>query len=507
MDPLVLVLLVVIVLAGGIIGVLADHLGRRIGKKKLSFRSMRPKHVARLGTFIAGTLVSLITILLVYSTSSGIREWITQGRAAIRHAHTLTDQNVRLESDITAKTQHIAELDSESRNARAHLNDATRKLVAIRQNLKQANEGLAAAKRRVAQGQLDLAKSRTALRRNQELLAQKQGELKKVAAHLEMAQRNYSEILRNFKSVSAQRDEANDEVIKDRGLVASLTKQQTSLQTAIDSLTSQRESLNNNLAVTKAELHSTQQQLITAKSQLETTEADLFAVEQKADLYRVLAANVRTSSLTYERGQEVARQRVAAHPSVRQAHDAIRALLRLASSNAQARGSGIRPNSESCVFLPEVREQDGHAVTSQEIEDEITQKLVDSDQEAILVATAETNSFKGEPLPLQIIAYHNPVIYHRGDVLGTLDIPRRLSMSAVWTRFNTFMSGPIHNRALGDHMIPALGHDDSLVNVEPTRTIDLLERMAHGDRAHQLLVVARGETRAADPLLLDFVIK
>ena len=121
MDPLIIFLLFVIILSSGGIAVFADYLGRKIGKKKLSFRTMRPKHVARLGTFIAGVLVSTFTIVLVFFTSSDIRKWIERGPQLIKDEQVLSEKNKHLESAITAETEKISRLDGEAMTARKNL--------------------------------------------------------------------------------------------------------------------------------------------------------------------------------------------------------------------------------------------------------------------------------------------------------------------------------------------------------------------------------------------------
>ena len=52
-------------LMGGVIGLLADVVGKKLGKKRLSIGGLRPKHTAQLGTFLLGFVISMVTQLAV----------------------------------------------------------------------------------------------------------------------------------------------------------------------------------------------------------------------------------------------------------------------------------------------------------------------------------------------------------------------------------------------------------------------------------------------------------
>jgi uncharacterized protein (DUF3084 family) len=495
------------VVTGGAIGVLADNLGRKIGKKKLSFRSMRPKHVARLGTFIAGSLVALITILLVYSTSSGIREWITKGRAAIGRAKELTAQNGTLEAEIGAKTAHIDQLDREAKLARASLNDATAKLATIKSDLSTANSRLAEAKQRVTAGQLALARNQAMLRQNQALLRTRQAELAKVASRLKDAGARYAALKGNYKSVDKERIEANDEVVKVTNRLTTLNKEIRSLGDESAELKKETERETTNLRNARDELHDRSLALATVNSELETARAELQRAVQTRDTILQVALAIRSLPMTYSNGQEVFRKHLGPHLSVRQAHDALAVLKRDASEAARARGAGALADTEAYAFVREQLRADGTIIEPSELEDAIVAGLTSSDRDVVLVARAAVNTFKGESVPLEIVGYPNPVVYHKGDVLDTLSVRPKSKQLTVLTQFTDFMNQRVRTRAIKDGMIPAVGQEGSLLDVAPSEIFALVERLANSDRPQQLQIVARAETRAADALQLDFFIK
>ena len=507
MDPFVLFLLVVIVLAGGFIGVLADHLGRRIGKKKLSFRSMRPKRVAQLGTFIAGSLVALITILLVYSTSSGIREWITQGRAAIVKARILTRQNAGLEADIRARTADIDQLKLDARVARSSLNEATAKLASIQSDLRTANTRLAQARQRVTVGEQALLRNQVLLRQSQAKLKEKQNQLALVGSKLRSAQDKYAELQKSFGAVNQERKEANEEVVSLRTERNVLKSELATLRSETAELTKEKEQAGLDLQSAKSDLHDSQLMLASVKSDLDTARVQLYQAQAEAIKLLGVASGARSKPMTYAIGQEVARKRVGSNLSERQARDALNGLLRDASALAHARGAGLAANSELYVNLPQQRDTTGAEEGPTDLQAAIVEGLKSHDRDVVLIATAVVNSFQGEPVPLQIIAYHNPIIYHKGEVLGTLSVPRRSPPTVVLNQFTEFMNQRIHPRAIRDGMIPAAGEEGSLLDLAPAKTIALVERLSSAERPQDLQIVVRTDTRAADALQLDFVIK
>src|ERR1044072_2004273 len=85
MDFLPIAVLIVFVLFGGIIAVIADELGRRIGKKRLVLhKRIRPKHTARIVTFLSGMTITLVTMTLIAISGEEMRTLLTQGRVVLR---------------------------------------------------------------------------------------------------------------------------------------------------------------------------------------------------------------------------------------------------------------------------------------------------------------------------------------------------------------------------------------------------------------------------------------
>ena len=132
---------------GGVIGFLADSWGHKIGKKRLSFMGLRPRHTATLVTVGAGVVIPLLTVVIVAMLSSDVRAWILKGQWAIREAKqlqgrvddlTITQKTV--EERIREKTALSERLDRELKAREAQVKTLE---AGVERNKKAASQALA----------------------------------------------------------------------------------------------------------------------------------------------------------------------------------------------------------------------------------------------------------------------------------------------------------------------------------------------------------------------------
>ena len=85
---------------GRIIAYYGDLIGRKYGKKRLSWFGLRPKYTAILITSISGALISTITMAAMFLLVPPVRHIIMDGEAAIRLTKTLTHKNETLKLEV-----------------------------------------------------------------------------------------------------------------------------------------------------------------------------------------------------------------------------------------------------------------------------------------------------------------------------------------------------------------------------------------------------------------------
>ena len=66
-------LIIIMAIVGGLIAYLADKMGSKIGKKRMSVFGLRPKHTSILLTVLGGTIIAVLTISVMAIASQSAR--------------------------------------------------------------------------------------------------------------------------------------------------------------------------------------------------------------------------------------------------------------------------------------------------------------------------------------------------------------------------------------------------------------------------------------------------
>ena len=66
-------MIVIMAIVGGLIAYIADNMGSKIGKKRMSVFGLRPKHTSILLTVLSGMLISVLTIGVMAISSESAR--------------------------------------------------------------------------------------------------------------------------------------------------------------------------------------------------------------------------------------------------------------------------------------------------------------------------------------------------------------------------------------------------------------------------------------------------
>lgn len=93
--------LIAAVLAGGI-AYLGNHLGRQIGKKRMSVLGMRPRHTSNFITVVTGSLIAVATLTLAAGLSREVRGVLTGIDEARREL-------ARLENEVERVRRHLSQ--------------------------------------------------------------------------------------------------------------------------------------------------------------------------------------------------------------------------------------------------------------------------------------------------------------------------------------------------------------------------------------------------------------
>ncbi|EDZ92605.1 conserved hypothetical protein, partial [Limnospira maxima CS-328] len=101
------IFVIAILTLGGVIAVVSDRLGTKVGKARLSLFKMRPKKTAAVVTMATGTMLSALTLVILFATSKPLRRGVftidqiqdrlNQARRDLTHAQV---EKHRVESEL-----------------------------------------------------------------------------------------------------------------------------------------------------------------------------------------------------------------------------------------------------------------------------------------------------------------------------------------------------------------------------------------------------------------------
>ena len=147
-----IVLILVLVITGGIIAVIGDRMGTKIGKKRLSLFGLRPRHTSTIVTIVTGVVITTLTFFILAAASENVRTALL-GREKLNRSMQQTEEKLKSASeDLTAARAEQSRADA----ALAELKDSVR-------SMEEEAERLAAGNRALAEQKDALARDNAAL--------------------------------------------------------------------------------------------------------------------------------------------------------------------------------------------------------------------------------------------------------------------------------------------------------------------------------------------------------
>lgn len=503
--------LLLVVVMSAVIAVIADNVGRKLGKKRLAYRcrafSIRPKHVAQLGTALTGVFVSLATIGVVALVSSDVRDWIVRGRNAIVESQRL---GVRLQE----QRQEISDRDARIRNqeqqyeaqakevqsGRAALEKQRSELTRLNAEITRLNQEVPRLKGQVTQAQQLVTQANDRLRNQREGLRRARANLDAVRQKLTTNRELLTETDKQKNALITQ----NTDLLAKNG---ELERQQRQLAEDIGNLDSARERAVKDLETAQKELDLRQRELASAEMRLQETQSQLRRADLTTMAYRDISRVTRLAPMIYRTEEEIARLPVEEGLNQASAEVALDRLLRMARLAAIERGA--KPNAE----MPEagITEHEdtrsGASISIEMIRQDIIRRLEGNRQSMLMVASASINTFRGEPVSLEISIFPNPLIYRKGQRIAEQLIDARKDETEIFRQVSTFLSEKLKEQARKDRLIPRNGTDEAFGSVSSEDILKLVANLRQSERVVRLVASAESDTRAGDPLRVTFQIR
>lgn len=158
-----------VVIFGGLIALLGDRVGLKVGKKRLSIFGLRPKYTSMIITVVTGIFIAGLTLLVLTMMSEYVRTAIFELRniqrelkVTTKRVNVLTRQVVQKEDEYKLLTSKYLELQKNLAKVIAQRQKAEQNLKAAQTQFKQAVKTLAEVETNLnsTKSELDLAQNR-----------------------------------------------------------------------------------------------------------------------------------------------------------------------------------------------------------------------------------------------------------------------------------------------------------------------------------------------------------
>ena len=513
----------------GFIAWAGDKIGHVIGKRRHSLLGLRPRHTATLITILSGIGISAASFGVMFLSSASFREVVQRG-SQLRRANEELGQQIhqsgqrvrQLQSEATVAEQERQRAEQARSEAARKRVEAEGKFSAASETLKQAEAALAEEKTRLGrtQGSLEAAENQVALARSAVTEAKRRRETAEKSAHTvekrltaareeakraqSLAKRATGEFNHVVQEQKRRLQGQKEELERLSGQTAEQIRRLSDQQQTLDKQDGQAERQKREVARLAHELEELERQ---------RQELGQRRDEAQTSLNDVLKATValRNGQISYRIGEEVARLGIP-NGSEWRVHNSLEGLLTLASRQAERRGARTVAGAIRTVWIPERRvfDEEGKPRSVGEFEalHAAAKNISTSKEEVVVVVTALGNAVVGEPVPVDIHTWRNPLILTAGQSLGELVLDGTRPGAQIADALYTFLRGDIRKKLLDAGTIPTGDVGDRSVGETSMDTLLKALDAVRATRAKARVTVrAARDLRAADPVALEFEVK
>ncbi len=231
------------------------------------------------------------------------------------------------------------------------------------------------------------------------------------------------------------------------------------------------------------------------------------------DMVRAADA-LRNRRVTFRVGEEVARLPLSPGVSVWKVQNSLEGFLAAAAKKAEGRGARTGKGALRAVYVPERRVRSGagrfDVVSEMDALHEAALAIRGSNEDVVVVLTSTGNAVVGEPVPVEVKTYRNPLLFAAGAELGALvlqpDRPRQEILDTLYA----FLSGEVRRKLLRAGLIPV--SSGSGLDLEPVgeagmdALLKVMEEVRVSGRSRVVVKTAR-DLRAGETVQLDFDVR
>lgn len=504
------------VVLGGFISYFGDLLGRRIGKKRVRFFGLRPKHTAILITSLTGSFLVALSTLALLAVAPSVREVVVRGEATIRE----------YDRQKAAFAQQLATLKQGAEKAQALTAEANSKLQAARNELNAKQNDIFALKERqkslLSDVRIQQERSTELGARNRKLAALN-AEMESQSVKFERQNTNLGkqtiELTRQNDTLQRQNSQFKRTSAEYQAKIALMQQEATRLEEQKKGLVLEKESLTNANGVLKranSELNEANQKDIERanKEIKELTEDIQTLVKDRKELVAFLSGaksavtdylNLRIQRIAFPSGEVVARQTLEASPNKADLQKNLDSLLRDASAMAQLKGAGKCENGLSVRLVSNKYYPGGQEETA--IVDGLADEIWKSKEPCVIIATTVANTTEGEPALVRLSVQPVRQTFRRGAVIASQIIDTNRPLDSLVNALVQFLQQDVRNAAIEAGTIPQLDKSSGATQVGlfgAAELVDLTDRLRKMGGEVEVTAIAERNLNSAEPLRLKF---
>lgn len=494
MDIVSAGVILVFCLVGALVALLADNLGRSIGKKRLSILKLRPKHTAAVFILLGGFLIPLMTVAMMAAFSKDLRTILREGSRLVSERDKVRQELGDAEARLAKANTATSAAEAKRAVAQNNLNVANKGLDLVRTELKTSKTTIATLQSQSASIRTKLGRLQSSLAAIQVKLSSREKLLTQRNADLAVLESNRKVFVNQLKEFNQRFNELNDEIDE-------LKRQKVAIE-------AQSADAGKTLVLQQKQIEETQKQL---DRKLEEVSALNARVDQLNKQVEDLAASAqetfasasfsRTAPMIFARDTELARIIIPVARTIPEADRLVAEALKEAGKRAVDRGARDQAPYKSADFFP--RNSSSGRVTPEMERAALRADILRIRAEHVLILAAAWNSFAEEAVPVRAKLLPNIVAFPAGVIISETRIDGDASEKAITDRLTEWIRVELGSALERAGVIPNTGSEDRFGTISIDQVLKLVREIKGEGRRLRVQALSTAEIRAAGPVKLE----
>ncbi len=401
-------LIAALIIGGGVIAYAGDVIGRRMGRRRLTLFSLRPRHTAVAVSVFAGMLIAAFTLISAMLVSQNVRDAFLRVAAMRR-------ENVRLE----------------------------RRLETTRSSLSQVS---AAMKRTSGELAVAMKELRVAQRERDRLIAERDTQkraVKKVQGELEARGRELASGRQELESTRATLASTNEELGKAR-------KRLSDTQAALADKTTEIANATRIVTRVTHQVDDLWRQRDDLQAKIDALQAQIRDLTQYSTAALQTIGEIRSQPLIFGTNEEILTLVIQGGRAAADTRKDLDKMVALVNQVAIKAGAGARDNGRAIAFFslaaPEGEDQPVY-YSEDQVLDALATAISAARGSVIVRAASVRNVVKAETVLVHFELFHNQLVFHKGQELAQMSAQSSKDEASLMLDLVSFLRTKVSARA------------------------------------------------------------